>query len=57
MPNDQPRINGFEDHGGICDIAAYSIADLAALAKVANDCRYEWEQITGLHEGVTWRVL
>jgi hypothetical protein len=51
------RINGLEEHGGISDAAAYSIASLAGLAKVANDLRYEWEQYTGLHEGVTWSVL
>jgi hypothetical protein len=51
------RINGSTEHGGICDIAAYTIDDLSALAKVTNDLRYEWEQITGLHEGVTWSVL
>ena len=50
------RINGTEEHGGICDIAAYTLDDLAGLAKVANDLRYEWEQFTGLHEGVTWSV-
>lgn len=51
------RINGTEEHGGICDIAAYTIDDIWAVAKVANDLRYEWEQITGLHNGVTWKVL
>jgi hypothetical protein len=53
----EARINGVEDHGGICDIAAYTLDDLWALSKVTNDLRYEWAQITGLHEGVTWTVL
>jgi hypothetical protein len=51
------RINGLEEHYGFSDVAAYSIDTLAALAKVANDLRYEWAQITGLHKGVTWSVL
>jgi hypothetical protein len=53
----EARINGTEEHYGVSDVAAYSIDKLAALAKVANDLRYEWEQITGRHEGVTWQVL
>jgi hypothetical protein len=53
----EARINGTEEHYGFSDVAAYSIDKLGALAKVANDLRYEWEQITGLHEGVTWSVL
>jgi hypothetical protein len=53
----EARINGAEEHGGICDIAAYTLDDLWALSKVTNDLRYEWAQITGLHEGVTWSVL
>jgi hypothetical protein len=51
------RINGTEEHYGFSDVAAYSIDKLAALAKVTNDLRYEWAQITGLHKGVTWSVL
>jgi hypothetical protein len=51
------RINGTEEHYGFSDVAAYSIDNLAALAKVANDLRYEWEQITGRHKGVIWSVL
>jgi|ERR1700704_7102810 hypothetical protein len=39
------RINGSEEHGGICDIAAYTLNDLWALAKVTNDLRYMWEAI------------
>jgi hypothetical protein len=53
----EARINETEEHYGFSDVAFYSIDRLAALAKVANDLRYEWEQITGLHEGVTWSVL
>jgi hypothetical protein len=53
----EARINGTEETYGFSDIAAYSIDKLSALAKVANDLRYEWAQITGLHEGVTWSVL
>jgi hypothetical protein len=51
------RINGLEDHYGLCDVAASSIDSLAALAKVSNDLRYEWSAITGLHKGVTWSAL
>jgi hypothetical protein len=53
----EARINGTEEHCGLSDIAAYSLDKLSALAKVANDLRYEWEQITGQHKGVTWSVL
>jgi hypothetical protein len=53
----EARINGTEENCGLSDIAAYSLNSLSALAKVANDLRYEWAQITGLHEGVTWSVL
>jgi hypothetical protein len=53
----EARIDGTEETYGFCDIAAYSLDKLCALAKVANDLRYEWAQITGLHEGVTWSVL
>ncbi|CAN3126260.1 hypothetical protein ACNUDN_00080 [Mycobacterium sp. smrl_JER01] len=42
----EARINGVDDSGGICDIAAHAVEDLAAIAKVANDLRYEWESIT-----------
>src|SRR5882757_1873608 len=53
----EARIDGTEETCGVSDIAAYSIDKISALAKVANDLRYEWAQITGLHEGVTWSVL
>jgi hypothetical protein len=50
------RIDGLEDHGGICDAAAFSIDALRAIAYVANELRYEWEIITGVHagRGVVW---
>jgi hypothetical protein len=53
----EARINGTEEDCGMSDVAAYSLDKLSALAKVANDLRYEWEQITGRHKGVTWSVL
>ena len=54
----EARINvGADEHYGLSDVAAYSLDKLAAIAKVTNDVRYEWEQITGLHEGVTWSVM
>lgn len=53
----EARIDGTEDHCGLSDVAAYSLDNIAALAKVTNDLRYEWEQITGRHKGVIWSVL
>jgi squalene cyclase len=53
----EARIDGTEDHCGLSDVAAYSLDTIAALAKVANDLRYEWEQITGRHKSITWSVL
>jgi hypothetical protein len=53
----EARIDGLEDHYGLCDASATSLDNLSALAKVANDLRYEWSAITGLHKGVTWSVL
>ncbi|MCV7056284.1 hypothetical protein [Mycolicibacterium gilvum] len=52
------RINGTEEDAGTCDVAAFSIDSLGALAKVANDLRYEWEIITGVYasEGIRWSV-
>jgi hypothetical protein len=41
----EARIDGIEDPDGICDIAAFTRNDLAALAKVANDLRYMWDAI------------
>src|ERR1700738_28439 len=56
VTNDEPaevgyevRIHGLDEHAGICDVAAYSIDSIAAIAKVANDLRYEWEIITGVY--------
>ena len=53
----EARIDGLEDHCGLSDVAAYSLDNLSALAKVANDLRYEWSAITGRHKGVIWSVL
>jgi hypothetical protein len=50
------RINGTDDDAGICDVAAFSVDSLAALAKIANDLRYEWEIITGVYPDVKWDV-
>jgi hypothetical protein len=52
----EARIDGLEDHCGLSDVAAYSLASLSALAKVANDLRYELAEITGLH-GRPWSVV
>jgi hypothetical protein len=53
----EARIDGLEDHYGLCDASATNLDNLAALAKVSNDLRYEWSAITGLHKDVTWSVL
>ena len=50
------RINGLDEHAGTCDVSAYSIASIAAIAKVANDLRYEWEIITGVYPDLEWHV-
>jgi len=50
------RINGLDEHAGTCDVAAYSIDSIAAIAKVANDLRYEWEIITGVYPDLEWHV-
>lgn len=39
------RIDGMEDSSGICDLAAYSIDMINAVAWVANNLRYEWQEI------------
>jgi hypothetical protein len=39
----EARINGLEDHAGICDASAFSLESLAALEKIAGDLRYMWE--------------
>jgi hypothetical protein len=36
----ETRINGLEDHGGVCDVAAFSVDMIGAIACVANDLRY-----------------
>jgi hypothetical protein len=50
----EARINRTEDAGGICDVAAYSIDSLCALAKVANDLRYMWEVVIDPDERGAW---
>jgi hypothetical protein len=50
------RIDGLDEHGGICDVAAHSINSIAGIAKVANDLRYEWEIITGVYPDRVWSV-
>jgi hypothetical protein len=50
----EARINGLDEHGGICDAAAFSIDSLCALAKVANDLRYMWEAILDPDERGAW---
>jgi hypothetical protein len=45
----ETRINGLEDHGGVCDVAAFSVDMIGALACVANDLRYEWQALLGEH--------
>ena len=39
------RIDGTEDSGGVCDIAAYSIDMINAIAYVSNNLRYEWQEV------------
>jgi hypothetical protein len=51
------RINGLDEHYGVCDAVAYSIDSLAGLAKVANDLRYEWEIIAGVYPEMKWSVF
>ncbi len=41
----EARIDGTPDSAGITDIAAYTYEDIRAVAKVANDLRYEWAAI------------
>jgi hypothetical protein len=41
----EARINGLEEHDGICDAAAFSNDSLCAIAKVSNDLRYMWDAI------------
>jgi hypothetical protein len=50
----ETRINGVEDNGGVSDICAFSIEMIAAIARVANDLRYEWELITGVYADQEW---
>jgi hypothetical protein len=50
----EARINGLDEHYGICDAAAFSHESLCALAKVANDLRYMWEAILDPDERGAW---
>lgn len=50
----EARINGVDNGDGICDLAAHTVTDLAAVAKVANDLRYEWESITVYKDWNAW---
>jgi hypothetical protein len=50
----EAQINGTEDPGGTCDVAAYSIDSLCALAKVANDLRYMLVAILDPDERGAW---
>jgi hypothetical protein len=52
----EARINGLEEHGGICDAAAFSVDSLCALAKVANDIRYMWDAILDPDARGAWSV-
>ncbi|MDT5117155.1 MAG: hypothetical protein QOE30_2894, partial [Mycobacterium sp.] len=47
---------GLEDHGGICDHAAFSVNSCRSLAYVAGEVRYEWELIAGVHGANAWRA-
>ncbi|MDT5333411.1 MAG: hypothetical protein QOF31_4708 [Mycobacterium sp.] len=49
----ETRINGLEDHGGVCDVAAFSVDMIGAIACVANDLRYEWCCLLGEHS-IPW---
>jgi hypothetical protein len=44
------RINGLEDHGGVSDVAAFSVDMIGAIAQVANNLRYEWRCLLGEHD-------
>jgi hypothetical protein len=52
----EARIDGLEEQGGVCDVAAYSISSIACLARVANEIRYECEIVTGVHGDKQWTV-
>jgi hypothetical protein len=45
----EARIDGLEEHSGMCDLAAFSVDMIGAVACVANDLRYEWRCILGEH--------
>lgn len=46
----EARIDGLEEHGGMCDLAAFSVDMVGAIACVANDLRYEWRCLLGDHD-------
>jgi hypothetical protein len=54
----EARFDGLDETGGLSNAAAATIGSCAALAWVANEIRYEWEIITGVHEdrGIVWRA-
>jgi hypothetical protein len=54
----EARIDGAEDPGGVCHVAAFSVDACRAIAYVSNELRYEWEIITGAHavRGVVWQA-
>jgi hypothetical protein len=45
----EARIDGVEDAGGVCDVAAFSCDSLSALECVLADLRYEWRCLLGDH--------
>jgi hypothetical protein len=46
----EARIDGLEEHSGMCDLAAFSVDMIAAVACVANNLRYEWRCLLGDHD-------
>ena len=41
----EARIDGLEEAAGICEAVAFDVYSVGALACVANNLRYEWENI------------
>jgi hypothetical protein len=52
----EARINGLDEHAGICDAAAFSIDSHCALSKVTNDLRYMWDAILDPDTRGAWRT-
>jgi hypothetical protein len=50
----EARIDGLEEHSGMCDVAAFSVDMIGAIACVANNLRYEWEHYTGVCGPNAW---